>query len=138
MDAYQQAVEYLTANPGEIHYAWTHPFNEVPGGCLFKMITPDGLVSKNSGGNDCGCLTMIRSRIGMCCHAWTEDLEVSIRSDERIPRNAMNITVDILPVFAQWQRFIDLKLNRTPPPLDTRIPAPTQEVEFALPEGVGV
>ena len=128
MDAYQQAVEYLTANPGKIDGAWSHP-REAIGGCLFKFARPDGVPG-------CACLTMIRGGD----EAWTNDATMAIRMDKRLPSKPLNFPswVDALPVFAQWQRWLDIRYNRTPHPIDTRIPAPTQEVEFALPEGVGV
>jgi len=47
--------------------------------------------------------------------AWTAELTALIRADNRLPGcgDFSEITVDHLPIFAGWQRRIDLALNRT-------------------------
>jgi hypothetical protein len=126
MDAYQQAVEYLTANPGEIYEAWEGHRRAI-GGCLFMAASQSGSIT----GTGCGCLMMIRSSI-ICSRAATPELTVAIQNDRRIPGNPREMTVDDLPVFAGWQRRIDQILGRTPPAMDPRIPLPTGDIEIPL------
>lgn len=123
MDAYQQAVEYLTANPNLIPRAWLH------GGYLHadnnitirSMAGPGAILFQVTGGKDCGCLTIVRGDNEY--PAATKELTSAIRSDRRIPCDDYDITVDHLPIFASWQRHIDRVLHRTPPSVDDRIPA---------------
>lgn len=58
----------------------------------------------------CGCITMIRGSNFYV--AATPELTAEIRSDERIPKNADLIRVEHLPVFAEWQRKLDIALDR--------------------------
>ena len=127
MDAYQQAVEYLTANPSEILGSWSRAE------CLFQFA--ENSDSPLSVGIDCGCLTMI---VDPCegCVAQTPELTAAIRADKRLPINEMEITVDHLPLMAGWQRRIDKLLNRTPPALDPRLPMPTGDIEIPEPADV--
>jgi hypothetical protein len=122
MDAYQQAVEHLTANPEEIYPAWNHGGRptEQPGGVLFRPVGTHG---------NCGCLTQVRTcQYGS--EAQTPGLTMGIRADKRIPTRAIDITPDHLPIFAGWQRRIDQILGRTPPAMDLRIPMPTGDIEI--------
>ncbi len=126
-DAYQLAVEFLHEHPEEIQMAWAagsgNPEESHLCGILFKFATPRGLSTDQRyehGGLICGCLTMIR---GDDMIAWTDELTVAIRNDERIPEYSDEITVDHLPVFAQWQRRLDLVLGRTPPVWTGPVPA---------------
>lgn len=101
-DKYDEAVAYLTARPDEIYDSWLCAES------LFQFVEPID-------GNDekvCGCLTEIRGSYDIC--AWTDELTAAIRADERLPRNAEDITPAHLPVFAEWQRRIDKELGRTP------------------------
>lgn len=115
-DAYDDAVEYLTANPERIDDAWwirgsvRDPRTEAAK-CLFRYVTPTG-GPELSDGLECGCITQIR---GIQRHAYTPGLTAEIRSDERLPKFSLDITPGNLPVFAEWQRRIDRELNRTPP-----------------------
>lgn len=122
MDAYQQAVEWLTDHPKKICGAW-HPSRQEPGYCLFGFATKTRLAEES-----CGCLTMIRysEEYGTPIPGLAE----VIRGDERLPADSGEITVDSLPVFAQWQRYLDKVLEREPPAMDDRIPLPTQQIEF--------
>lgn len=96
-DKYDLAIESLTANPEKIHEAWNDPtrFKE---GCLFMYAD-----------NSSGCLTQIRYqpwRYGRRLAQATE-----IVADERIPEDPNEITVETLPVFAEWQRRLDKELG---------------------------
>ena len=102
-DKYDRAIEYLTAHPEKIPYAWVNaPVHEDEADpdirgvedmrCLFAA-TAAGY----------GCLTQIRcGSIGP-----TPEITAAIRADDRIPTNENEITVEDLPVFAEWQRRID-------------------------------
>jgi hypothetical protein len=124
-DAYDQAVEYLTENPGGIVQAWVEGpngdaetcrlfgFRGVPGACLFQYV-------------GCGCLTMIRRDEWRA--AFSAELTVAIRGDLRLPLDQKGITVDHLPIFAAYQRRADAIKGRTPPPLDPRLPDPRGDI----------
>lgn len=58
-----------------------------------------------------GCITMIRDG---SYEAQTSELTEAIRADERIPGDAKDITKKHLPVFAEWQRRLDVELAETP------------------------
>lgn len=120
---YQQAVEFLTKNPNYISQAWSEPFS--PGGCLFHLVSTSRVSIKY------GCLTQIKAGYA---ESSSYELTKSIRNDKRLPMSWSGIyyNPDTLFVFAQWQRFIDFKLRREPLAMDTRIPLPTQEVDFTL------
>lgn len=113
MDKYDEAVAYLTANPDKIYGAWIGP-NRNPGGRLFYYVMPNvqGTPWRNDG-KACGCLSMI---CGNDYHAWTDELTEEIRGDDRIPKTGSDVRVEHLPVFAEWQRRLDLEL-RNPPQL---------------------
>jgi len=96
-DKYDEAIAYLTARPDRIYYAWDHPYE--PMGALFRYA-----------GEGCGCLTQIRSDPEM--RAATPELTAAIRADKRIPLSPKDITVELLPIFAEWQRRIDKELGR--------------------------
>jgi hypothetical protein len=121
MDAYQQAVEYLTANPTEIHCAWYMGNNTLapPGSVLFKA-TGHGIYLDR-----CGCLTQVKA--GQF-PAYTPRLTRAILADDRIPLHGRAITVDHLPIFAGWQRRLDQVLGRTPPDLRSDMPLPTGDI----------
>ena len=112
-DGYDDAVEYLTAHPEEIHIAWAAHSN-YPAGALFRFASRSGGGERVERGV-CGCLTMIRGGGGRWIAA-TPELDLAIRQDERIPMDGAEITPDHLPIFAGWQRRIDRELGRTPPP----------------------
>lgn len=89
-DKYDEAIEILTKDPGQIRIAWAN-YSDHPAGCLFDLVPEVGM-----------CLTEIRD-FG---DAGT-DLEQEILDDERIPEDRDDITPEDLPVFAEWQRKID-------------------------------
>jgi len=108
MDKYDKAIAYLEGCNGsfesEVDRAWSTPFDH-PAGCLFSIVAKDYY-----GKHDTGCLTMIRRTEDF--RAETDELTEAIRTDERIPTSAMDITHESLPVFAEWQRRLDRELNR--------------------------
>lgn len=104
-DKYDEAIEYLTAHPEAIAWAWMAPL-KAPGGCLFQFATQSGYAV--GGGRCCGCLTTIKSGIHVACNDFLTD---AIRADERIPLSHL-VTFEHLPIFADWQRRIDAILDR--------------------------
>jgi hypothetical protein len=125
MDAYQQAVEFLTEHPDKIMEAWSFP-SASPGGCLFYYVNRFGPWFWCDG-KVCGCLTFVKSGR---MEAETLQLTEAIRSDERIVGNEKDLTVDHLPIFAGWQRRIDQILGRTPPEMDKRLMLPKGDIEI--------
>lgn len=109
-DKYDEAVEYLTAHPEVISEAWNRP-HKTRGGCLF--MPTDVVYNEDFQEARCGCLTQIRRSEGIYSNGPTPELTAAIRADERIPKTKETITVDSLPVFAEWQRRIDTELNRS-------------------------
>lgn len=112
MDKYAKAIEFLTERPNEIYAAWSSPRNHFAG-CLFQYASPRGGLS------DCpvmlkssGCLTQIRSFNGDRVVHGRTDLTEQILADTRIPKHESKITLDTLPVFAEWQRILDKELGR--------------------------
>lgn len=102
MDKYDEEIERLTKNPEAIFDAWCEPT------CLFEFVTPNGNKVIRPDGNPCGCLTMVRQGD----FAWTDELTAEIQADERLPKTGLMLTVEDLPVFAEWQRKLDKVLNR--------------------------
>ena len=113
-DKYDEAVAYLTENPQHIRRDWCR------GGAVQRLgadqtgVGPLLFMYASEGGelHNCGCLTMIR---GSGEVAQTEELTRQIREDERIPMCVDEITVESLPVFAEWQRRLDKELGREVP-----------------------
>jgi len=105
-DKYDKAIAYLTQHPKEIMDAWYDGGvcqlpSAHPAACLFQY-------AGNSPFKCCGCLTMVKNG----CRAETPELTKAIRADERIPNGCEAITLEHLPVFAEWQRRLDKELNR--------------------------
>ncbi len=116
MDMYDRAVNFLKANPHLIADVWDDPKSHFTG-ILFQAVTPSGCGEENPEGLFCGDLCEIHSFLA---HGWTEPLEEAIGNDHRLPKifssnnGIPKITPDHLPVFAEWQRKIDVMLNRKP------------------------
>jgi hypothetical protein len=106
-DKYDLAVDYLTKNPDKLIKSWEFP-ESYPSGCLFAFAGQEPLDCYNG----CGCLTQVR--YGMY-PAETPELTDAIRRDERIPIFPDDIKPSDLPVFAEWQRRLDLELGRVWP-----------------------
>lgn len=104
-DRYDEAIDFLIANPELIHCSWNIP-NANVGGLLFQRVC-DINVDVNG---VCGCLTQIRDGR----KAATVELTVMIQDDERIPYNSDGITIYDLELFAYYQRLVDAKLGRSP------------------------
>lgn len=120
-DKYDKAVEYLTQHPNEIYKAWKYAANNVKGGVLFQFCTPskqsciDPVNNQDTGKKvigsivACGCLTQVRSTQDYLqwAVAHTKALTLKILADKRLPDDPTQITVEHLPLFAAWQRFMD-------------------------------
>lgn len=98
-DKYDEAVDFLTANPDKINDAWNDP-RTVEGGCLFQVAGNQPNFTSNH-----GCLTQIRSEPTIY-KAQTPELTAEILADDRLPnqQGGQDITVKHLPVFAEWMR----------------------------------
>jgi hypothetical protein len=94
MDKYDEAIAYLTQHPEEIYDAWNERYLHLFDRCGLR--------------STCGCLTQVKYEHKQ---AQTPALTAAIRADDRIPE-AEKITVDDLPVFAEWQRRLDKELGR--------------------------
>lgn len=103
-DEYDDAIAYLTANPSDIMNAWHNP-SDVEGGCLFRYTSGERSGTYWGGTRPaCGCLTQVASGAFPSPNV---QLTLEIRKDSRIPHMPEDITVDDLPVFAEWQRKLD-------------------------------
>ncbi len=91
-DKYDKAIEILSDDPGQIKQAWQNIASH-PAGCLFNMVP--GIHA---------CLTQIKKGLGKADHP----LAIRVRGDERIPANEKDITIEMLPMFAEYQREFDL------------------------------
>ena len=134
MDVYDKSIERLMEFAENEYYegnfkaavseAWEVPeLNVHHGGLLFRAVSPSGgTLDKRPDGNDCGCLVEVRNGALLCngrpAYAWTDDLTLRIKADERLPKVAEDIEPEHLPIFAEWQRIIDKELGRTVPSLD--------------------
>ncbi len=96
-DKYDLAIEILTRNPEKIREAWNNPHTD-DAGCLFMFAHYSS-----------GCLTQIRRDPETYMGAISQSAE--ILADGRIPKYPAKITVDSLPVFAEWQRRLDAELG---------------------------
>jgi hypothetical protein len=105
-DKYDDAIAYLTNHSHEIQEAWLSTNSHIAG-CLFNFATQTGYYKAGCG---CGCLTSIRRT--EYNSAATPELTKAIRADERIPKRFTDIKLSDLPVFAEWQRRIDIELKR--------------------------
>lgn len=104
MDKYDDAVEFLTENPHKIFDAWNLP-EEHFGGVLFRCMDDNNFGA-------C-CLTngksyyQDRAQIILGPDLWQE-----LKNDDRIPADETKITPENLPAFAEWQRKLDVVLER--------------------------
>jgi len=108
-DIYDREIAFLTAHPEQIERHWG---DASP---LFQFCTPDGMAGRSIDGERYGCLTMVKCASPHV--AYTSELTTAIRADSRIPLLGEydDLTVEKLPIMAEWQRKIDVILNRTPP-----------------------
>lgn len=104
MDKYDKAIEYFQGLNGEFKAErsriWGVPHSH-PSGCLFEF------AHRSLRPTYPGCLSMIRNG---SFEAETDELTREIKVDERIPRTEHLITLESLPVFAEWQRRLDREL----------------------------
>jgi len=123
IDKYDHAIDYLTENPKEIIEAWGDPGGyEGRGGELFGFVGPDWKSNSNPGMHErvktgtCGCLQQIRAagknghdgKSGEMKMSHWPRLWQKIAEDRSLPHSASEITVQDLPVFAEWQRELDI------------------------------
>ena len=126
-DKYDDAIAYLTENPEDIHDAWSDPEEwEGRGGELFGFVGPDWKDNSNTVAyrgevsGTCGCLQQIRAAYksekcgmyalddtNMTLSHWP-DLWERIARDRRLPADSSDIGLEDLPVFAEWQRKLDV------------------------------
>ncbi len=114
-DRYDRAIEFLTRNPGDIYRCWSSANSDDEKTSLFLYATENG----NNIDDRCGCLTQIRdvSDGYSLSVVYDRDTDLAIRltgeihNDERIPKKSEDITVDSLPVFAEWQRRLDVLIR---------------------------
>lgn len=91
-DKYDKQIKLLTKHPELIGNSWASAEG------LFQGASPTGTDINY------GCLTMVKSG-GL--EAYTISLTERIRSDPRIPSSQTEITPELLPVFAEYQREMD-------------------------------
>lgn len=128
MDKYDQAIEFLKANPLRIRNHWLNAINNNdPNYSLFdrahRIGMPDDYLKevralpehkgKIFTAPDYGCLTQIKSCPGMYVGA-TKEITDKILADDRIPSSPDDITVDNLEVFAEYQRMVDEEFSNAP------------------------
>ena len=126
-DKYDLAIDYLTENPSQIRDAWGDPSEyEGRGGELFGFVGPDWKSNDNKVRYDgeigtCGCLQQIRAALvtdeyqnmteaiarGQMSGSYWPRLWEKIANDRNLPHDEDDITLEDLPVFAEWQREID-------------------------------
>lgn len=88
--------------------AWANESN--PGGILFPVASPSRLRYHVDNGHkmkECGDVVQIKMRE---LPAYTRDLTLRIRKDNRIPLSPEKITLERLWVFAEWARIIDKEI----------------------------
>lgn len=106
MDKYNEQIEKILKAADFVHAvntAW------LSGQGLFQFCTPTGDLSPDM--PDCGrlgCLTMVKSGHHVAC---TPELTEAIRADPRLPEDSGDVTPAHLPVFAEWQRRLDLEIR---------------------------
>src|SRR6187402_3166922 len=100
MNRYDKQIEHLTKYPAEIPLHWGQ------GVGLFKVIGA-GL------GLHAGCLTTIRDADPLVMDkayingVIDEDITNAIKNDERLPKKNLDIKIEHLPIFKEWQEKID-------------------------------
>jgi len=111
MYSYDEQIKELTEDPSSIVPHW----NQAKG--LFKFVGEE--VNENGVGEkvtrkDAGCLTMIKGGSHFAYINGKIDYELTekIRLDPRVPMSSMEITVDSLPVFKEYQEYADSLVNQ--------------------------
>lgn len=121
-DKYDEAIEWLVANPEELQNSWIHGGDglntENVGACLFYYCKP---LRPHDPSKDCGCLTMVRGdgAVVLDCNQEIDlALTIEVREDERLPNDIFDI-IDLrgdelrstLQPFAFWQRRFDREIR---------------------------
>lgn len=103
MDKYDLAIQALTLEPSAIYESWNKANdpesltgNALLGHVLFTPVDRTG--------HKCACLTEVKEHY---LDFGPDKYRTEIKNDPRIPSCGMAITVDHLPVFAEWQRRLD-------------------------------
>lgn len=99
MDKYDEQIQRLLADPVLLEGEWCD------GEGIFALCGDRNKIDY------LGCLTMIRRTRDKIDRPWvaaTPELTLAIRQDERIPETHKEILPEHFPVFAEWQRKIDL------------------------------
>lgn len=106
MDKYDEQIAYLKVFPDRIEEDW----NTAAG--IFRIVGED--FHDGDRWQLSGCLTQMKRKDGKHTEFYAIingelNLEITeaIQNDPRIPANFSEITVDMLPAFAEWQRKID-------------------------------
>jgi len=134
-DAYDHAIYYLTrackkdGNHDSVVRAWNFPLSAY-GGILFAITSASRNIGPDLFDDTCGCLTQVRH--GFDYSAPNPHLTQQIRMDERIPvapsMSSEPYSGDklrpSLEVMAEWQRRLDIALDRESP---DRFPQGTPE-----------
>lgn len=114
LDLYDKAIQYLESRPDDIITVWDDPKSS-PAGILFLAASPTGDAERREDGDICGDICEIAADLGA---AYSKDIEIIIKMDERIPHFDANgipsIKLEDLNVFAELQRLFDLAWNRNP------------------------
>jgi hypothetical protein len=117
MDRYDEAIEWLVANPESIHQTWVNGRKTDRPECLFAFCSPSG-----SGEGPCGCLTMVRTyRDSVVINADRSvnyKLTNAVRGDKRIPKSIGELEglrddelrAALAPI-AEWQRRLDREIR---------------------------
>jgi len=105
-DKYDVSISYLRKHPTHIVSAWEN-WSTHPAGCLFQIAE----ANPEHSDLNVGCLTEIRrlTKLKICGRP---DLTEEIKIDDRIPTKAIEVSVEHLHVFAEWQRRLDKELQR--------------------------
>lgn len=104
-DKYDIEIERLSKFPGLISGHWLR------GEPLFQICSTEEMKRNHN----TGCLTMIRRNEAFFVlnKDGTKNYELTsaIRSDNRIPEDPNDITIESLSIFAEWQRRLDEEIR---------------------------
>jgi hypothetical protein len=98
---YDEAIEYLTENPGEIYGAWSYPSGKL--GCLFRFLGPDDKQNANI-----GCPSMVKAGN---YNSFENKMNEFVRK-MKIPCSSLYIKPKHLPLFKLIQEEADRVYNR--------------------------
>ncbi len=111
---YDAQIEEVISDPRKLYNDW---FDSIG---IFQFCTPTGRPALNADGNPCGCLTMVRTKLGLQYpyDSWSDQLTEQIRNDNRLPsaRPSMDMMrVDELRksllAMKEWQERLDREIR---------------------------